>query len=62
MKQFIGAVFAVLSAFVGIRKRSAANKDQALKPIHFVVAGLLCVAVVISLLVTLVRLVVARAG
>ena len=51
----------VLSAFIGIRKRSAAEAaHQTIKPAHVVVAGILCALVFIALLVTLVRFIITR--
>jgi hypothetical protein len=49
------AVSAVLSAFIGIRKSTARDKDLAsLKPIHVIVAGLIAAAVFVATIVTLV--------
>ena len=54
-------VGAVLSAFVGIRKRPAADRDHvAIKPAHVVIAGVIGGLLFIALLITVVRLVVAR--
>jgi hypothetical protein len=58
LSRFIAAVLAVLSAFVGIRKRGAAVQDQSLRPIHFIVAAILCVATLIAVIVTVVKTVV----
>jgi hypothetical protein len=55
MQQFLAAIVAVLSAFIGIRKRGAAVDDQSLRPIHFIAAALLCVAILIASIITLVR-------
>ena len=57
---FIQVVGAVLSAFVGIRKRQAADRDIAIKPAHVVMAGVLAGLVFIAVIVTVVRLVVSR--
>ena len=58
---FFHAVGAVLSAFVGIRKRPAADRDHvAIKPAHVVIAGVISGLLFIALLITVVRLVVAR--
>ena len=58
---FIQVVGAVLSAFVGIRRRQAADRDHiAVKPAHLIVAGVLCALLFIASLVIVVRLVVAR--
>lgn len=49
------AVAAVLSAFIGIRKSAARDKDLAsLKPVHVIVAGLIAAAVFVATIVTLV--------
>lgn len=55
MRDFAAAVVAVLSAFIGIRKKGAALRDGALRPIHFVVAALLCVATLVTCIILLVR-------
>jgi Protein of unknown function (DUF2970) len=55
LSRFAAAVLAVLSAFVGIRKRGAAVQDQSLRPIHFIAAAVVCVAVLIALIITLVK-------
>jgi hypothetical protein len=57
---FLRVVGAVLSAFVGIRKSHAAHRDVAIKPAHVVIAGVIAALVFIAILVTVVRLVVAR--
>lgn len=58
---FLQVVGAVLSAFVGIRKRQAADRDQvAIKPAHVILAGVIGGLLFIALLVTVVRFVVAR--
>ena len=58
---FFHAVGAVLSAFVGIRKGPAADRDHvAIKPAHVVIAGVIGGLLFIALLITVVRLVVAR--
>jgi Protein of unknown function (DUF2970) len=58
VRGFVPAVLAVLSAFVGIRKRSKANADQQIKPLHVVAAALLCVIVLVVLIVSLVRFII----
>jgi Protein of unknown function (DUF2970) len=62
VRGFIAAVLAVLSAFVGIRKRSKANADQQIKPLQLVAAALLCVIVLVVLIVSLVRFVIGAAS
>ncbi|MGL4231277.1 MAG: DUF2970 domain-containing protein [Casimicrobium sp.] len=59
MRSFLSAIVAVMSAFIGIRKRGAAHHDQQLKPLHFIVAALLCVAILVALLIAIVRTVIA---
>lgn len=55
------AVSAVLSAFIGIRKSSARDKDLAsLKPVHVIVAGLIAAAVFVATIVTLVLVITSR--
>ena len=58
---FFRVVGAVLSAFVGIRKRG--SPDQAhivIKPAHLIAAGVICALLFIATLITVVRLVSAR--
>ena len=58
---FLRIVGTALSAFIGIRKRSAAEAAlQTIKPAHVVVAFILSVMVFIALLVTLVRFIITR--
>ncbi len=58
---FLRVVGAVLSAFIGIRKRNAAEKDHiVIKPAHIVAAGILCGLLFIATLVTLVRFIISR--
>lgn len=56
---FVRVVGAVLSAFVGIRKRQSAD-PLVIKPAHIVAAGVLCALLFIATLVTLVRFIIAR--
>jgi Protein of unknown function (DUF2970) len=59
--RFIHVVGAVLSAFVGIRKKQAADKDHiVIKPAHIIVAGVIGAVLFIATLVTLVRFIIAR--
>ncbi len=52
---------AVFWSFFGIRKRSDYEKDSAsLNPVHVVIAALIGVALFIGLLITLVRIAVAK--
>jgi hypothetical protein len=49
----------VLGAFIGIRRRSAGDRDLAsLKPVHVIVAGVIAAALFVIILVTLVNLIV----
>jgi hypothetical protein len=60
-RSFSAAIFAVLSAFIGIRRRDASLADQGIKPVHVVVAGLFCVACVVVTLLFIVRFVISQA-
>ncbi|MCC7546760.1 MAG: DUF2970 domain-containing protein [Burkholderiales bacterium] len=52
------AVAAVLSAFIGIRKNAARDRDQdAIRPLHVVIAGVIAAAVFVLTIVTVVRLI-----
>ncbi len=55
MRAFVAAVIAVLSAFIGIRKKGAAVRDGSLRPAHIIVAALLCVATLVICIIFLVR-------
>ena len=58
---FFRVMGAVLSAFIGIRKRQAADQDHVvIKPAHIVAAGILCAVLFSAVLVTLVRFIIAR--
>jgi hypothetical protein len=58
---FIRVLGAVLSAFIGIRKRQAADRDHVvIKPAHIIAAGIICAVLFIATLVTLVRFIIAR--
>lgn len=53
------AVLAVLAAFIGIRARKNADSDaEMLRPVHFVLAGIIAVALFIATLLTLVQFIV----
>jgi hypothetical protein len=57
----VRAVSAVLSAFIGIRKSAARDRDLAsLKPAHVIVAGLVAAAAFVAMLVTLVQVITSR--
>ncbi len=52
------AVAAVLSAFIGIRKSSARDRDLAtVKPLHVVIAGVIAAAIFVIAIVTVVRMI-----
>lgn len=55
---FFQVVGAVLSAFIGIRKQQAADRDVSIRPVHVVIAGIVGGLLFIGLLVAVVRLVV----
>lgn len=58
---FIHALGAVLSAFIGIRKRHSADKGHVvIKPVHIIVAGICGALLFIATLVTLVHFIIAR--
>jgi len=58
---FFYSVKAVLWSFVGLRRKRDFDEDQqGLNPVHIIVAALLAVAVFIGLLITIVKLVVAK--
>ncbi|MEP6943907.1 MAG: DUF2970 domain-containing protein [Betaproteobacteria bacterium] len=51
--QVLGAVFA---SFLGIRKKASGERDMVtIKPHHVIVAGVLCAAVFVLVLIVLVR-------
>jgi Protein of unknown function (DUF2970) len=58
VRSFFSAVRAVLSAFIGIRRHGAAQQDQAIRPVHLLLAALICVALLVGALVVVVRSVV----
>ena len=58
---FGATVKAVLWGFVGIRKKKDYESDAAgLNPVHVVIAGVIGVAIFIVILITVVKLVVAK--
>jgi hypothetical protein len=58
---FLAAIVAVLSAFIGIRKRGASLSDQGIKPLHIVLAAILCVVALIAGIITIVHVVIGNA-
>ncbi len=58
---FLATIKAVLWSFLGIRKKSAYEQDAAqLNPVHVIIAGLIGAAIFISILVFIVKQVVAK--
>ena len=58
---FLATMKAVLWSFLGIRKKSAYEQDAAqLNPVHVIIAGLIGAAIFISILVLIVKQVVAK--
>jgi hypothetical protein len=58
---FLYSMKAVFWSFFGLRRKSDFDTDSAkLNPLHIVIAALLCVAIFIGLLITVVQLVVAK--
>ena len=58
---FLKAIKAVLWSFIGIRKGSSHTADLAeLSPVHIIIAGVLCAAVFIGILITVVHVVIGK--
>ncbi|MBC3832120.1 DUF2970 domain-containing protein [Undibacterium amnicola] len=58
---FLATMKAVLWSFLGIRKKSAYEQDAAqLNPVHVIIAGLIGAAIFITVLVLIVKQVVAK--
>ncbi|MYM30915.1 Protein of unknown function [Duganella sacchari] len=58
---FLYSMKAVLWSFVGLRRKRDFDEDQqGLNPFHIILAALLAVAVFIGLLISIVKLVVAK--
>lgn len=58
---FLYSMRAVFWSFLGLRRKSDFDTDSArLNPVHVIIAGLLGVAVFIALLISIVKLVVAK--
>ena len=58
---FLATMKAVLWSFLGIRKKSAYEQDAAqLTPVHVIIAGLIGAAIFITVLVLIVKQVVAK--
>ena len=58
MKQasFLDVLKTVLSAFIGVR-RKAAHEQAKISPLHVIIVAVVCVAVFVLTLVTIVRIV-----
>jgi hypothetical protein len=55
---FLQAFAAVFTSFLGIRKKAAGERDaMSIKPLHFILAGLLGAAILVIVVLTLVRFV-----
>ncbi len=53
---FVQVLGAVLSSFLGIRKKASGERDTVtIKPQHVIVAGILCATLFVLVLVVLVR-------
>jgi hypothetical protein len=58
---FLATMKAVLWSFLGLRKKSAYEQDAAqLNPVHVIIAGLIGAAIFITVLVLIVKQVVAK--
>ncbi|MES2074787.1 MAG: DUF2970 domain-containing protein [Pseudomonadota bacterium] len=58
---FLYSMKAVFWSFTGLRRKSDFDSDSAkLNPVHIVIAGLIGVALLITLLITIVKLVVPK--
>jgi hypothetical protein len=55
---FFQAIIAVLWAFVGLRRGRESLADQGVKPLHFVVAGVVALAGFVLILNVIVRLII----
>jgi hypothetical protein len=61
-KASIGATFkTVLSSFIGLRNKSANEKDVGpLNPVHLIIAAIICALIFITILLVIVKNVVAK--
>ncbi|WP_295999657.1 DUF2970 domain-containing protein [Rugamonas sp.] len=58
---FMYSMKAVFWSFFGLRRKSDFDSDSAqLNPVHIVIAAVICVAIFIALLMTVVRFVVSK--
>jgi membrane-associated phospholipid phosphatase len=60
LRKVLAAFLAVLSAFIGIRRKNDAVNDQSLHPAAIVVVALICVALIVASLIGIVRVVVGK--
>ncbi|MFZ5555158.1 MAG: DUF2970 domain-containing protein [Pseudomonadota bacterium] len=56
----LAAVLAVLSAFFGVRKAKSHEQVKHLRPVHFIIAGIVLAVLFVTTIVTLVKLVTAQ--
>ena len=55
---FLRVLGAVFASFLGIRKKASGERDMVtIKPVHVIVAGVLCAALFVAVLVILVKLI-----
>ncbi len=58
---FMYSMKAVFWSFFGLRRKSDLDSDSAqLNPVHIVIAAVICVAIFITLLISVVKLVVSK--
>ena len=57
---FLHVVGAVLSSFLGVRKRTAGERDLSIKPQHVIIAAIIVALCFIATLATLVHFIVAK--
>ncbi|HEX5127391.1 MAG TPA: DUF2970 domain-containing protein [Rhodocyclaceae bacterium] len=58
---FVATVIAVLSAFIGIRKRKDYHRDAVqLKPLQVIVVGVMCAALLLLTVIMVVKLLIAN--
>jgi hypothetical protein len=57
---FLATMKAVLWSFLGIRKKSGYEQDAQLNPVHVIIAGIIGFAIFITILVIIVKIVVAK--
>jgi hypothetical protein len=60
VRKALAPFLAVLSAFIGIRRKRDAVNDEALRPAQIIVVALVCVALVVTSLIGIVTVVVGK--